>query len=146
VEREELLQAGVTGQSDGAEAALSAAYDSRYRDQRIDAAIVMSGAAFPGFTPPPRGAPPLLAIQGTSDPQNPPATTAEYFRLIQRPKFLVSLLGAAHLEPYTTNDRRAAVVRDATTAFLNHYLRGTPLHLFIDAATKAGVARLTSEP
>ncbi len=136
----------VAGQSDGAEAALSAAYDRRFRDPRIDAALVMSGAALPGFSGPSRGAAPLLAVQGTSDPFNSPGTTIGYFRLMQRPKFLLWLIGAAHLEPYTTNDRWAGVVRRTTIAFLDHYLRGAPLRRLVDAGTAAGVARLTSEP
>jgi dienelactone hydrolase len=136
----------VAGQSDGAEAALAAAYDRRFRDRRIDAAIVMSGAALPGFSPPEPGSPPLLAVQGTLDPLNSPSTTADYFRLMRRPKFLLWLLGAAHLEPYTTSDRWASVVRSATTAFLDHYLRGAPLRRLITAGTETGVARVASEP
>jgi dienelactone hydrolase len=136
----------VAGQSDGAEAALSAAYDSRYRDRRIDAAVIMSGAALPGFVPPAPGSPPLLAVQGTSDPLNVPAETTSYFRLMRRPKFLLWLVGAVHLPPYTTDDRWARVVGAATTDFLGHYLLGAPLRPLIDAGTQAGVARITSDP
>jgi len=136
----------VAGQSDGAEAALSVAYDSRYRDRRIDAGIVMSGAAFPGFAPPPPGAPPLLAVQGTSDPINEPAETTSYFQLMRRPKFLLWLVGAVHLPPYTTDDRWARVVDAATVAFLGHALGGAPLAPLIDAGTQAGVARIVSDP
>jgi pimeloyl-ACP methyl ester carboxylesterase len=136
----------VAGQSDGAEAALSVAYDRRYRDRRIDAAIVMSGGALPGFPPPPPGSPPLLASQGTSDPLNSPSTTLSYFGRMRRPKFLLWLIGAAHLEPYTTNDRWAGVVRRATTAFLAHTLKGAPLRGLIDAGTVPGVSRVVSNP
>ncbi len=136
----------VAGQSDGAEAALAVAYDRRYRDQRIDVSLILSGAAFPGFTAPPAGSSPLLAVQGTSDPLNSPATTVAYFRLMHRPRFLLWLLGAPHLEPYTTNDRWAGVVRRTSTAFLDHYLRGTPLRPLIDAGYVRGVARMTSSP
>jgi len=135
----------VAGQSDGAVAALSVAYDKRYVDRRIDAAMILSGAALAGFTPPP-GSPPLLAIQGTSDPFNAPSATTNYFRLMHQPKFLLWLLGATHLPPYTTSDRWAAVVDRATTAFLDHYLRGAPLHPLIEAGTQTGVARITSKP
>jgi dienelactone hydrolase len=134
----------VAGQSDGAETALSVAYDRRFRDRRIDAAVILSGAALPGFTPPPAGSPPLLAAQGTLDPIDAPSVTADYYRLMRRPKFLLWLLGASHLPPYTTDDRWAAVVERATTAFLNHYLRAAPLRLLIAAGSKTGVARITS--
>jgi dienelactone hydrolase len=136
----------VAGQSDGAEAALSAAYDRRFRDPRIDAAIILSGAALPGFSHPPAGSPPLLAVEGTSDPLNSPSMTADYFRLMRRPKFLLWLIGAEHLEPYTTNDRWARVVRRATTAFLDHYLVGAPLRPLIDSGAQPGIARMTSDP
>jgi predicted dienelactone hydrolase len=136
----------VAGQSDGAEAALSVAYDRRFRDARIDAAIVLSGAALPGFRRPPAGAPPLLAVQGTADPINRPSLTAAYFSLMRRPKFLLWLLGASHLPPYTTADRWAAVVRWTTTAFLDRYLRSAALPPLIAAADRPGVARLVSEP
>jgi fermentation-respiration switch protein FrsA (DUF1100 family) len=95
---------------------------------------------------PPTGAPPLLAVQGTQDPINPPSATTYYFGLIRRPKFLLWLLGAKHLEPYTTNDRWSPVVRRATTRFLDHCLRGAPLRPLISAGTQPGVARITAYP
>jgi dienelactone hydrolase len=135
----------IAGQSDGAEAALETAYDRRYLDRRIGAAIVMSGATFSGFTGPPSGSPPLLAVQGTSDPINSPGTTAAYYRLMRRPKFLLWLLGATHLPPYTTDDRWARVVERTTTAFLDHYLRGGPLAPLLAAGRQPGVARIVAD-
>ena len=87
----------VAGHSDGAETALAVAYDHRYRDRRIRAAIVLSGSALPGMGGFPPTGPPLLAVQGTADSTNSPASTVAYFRLARRPKFLLWLLGAAHL-------------------------------------------------
>jgi dienelactone hydrolase len=136
----------LAGQSDGAVAALEAAYDPRYLDRRVDAALILSGATFSGFDGPPAGPPPLLAVQGTGDPINSPATTARYFQLMRRPKFLLWLLGASHLPPYTTADRWATVVDRATTAFLNHTLRGAPLRPLLEAGTQPGVARIVSDP
>jgi dienelactone hydrolase len=134
----------LAGHSDGAVAALAAAYDRRFRDPRIDAAMILSGAAPRGFTSAPAGSPPLLAVQGTLDRINAPSVTADYYRLIRRPKFLLWLLRASHLPPYTTDDRWAAVVERATTAFLDHYVRGAPLRRLIAAGREAGVARTTS--
>jgi dienelactone hydrolase len=136
----------VAGQSDGAEAALAAAYDPRFRDDRIDAAIILSGAAFPGFTEAPRGSPPLLAVQGTSDPLNQPAVTASYFRRMRRPKFLLWLLDAGHLPPYTTEDRWSDVVDRVTVAFLDRYLRNGKISPLIAAGERPGVARMISRP
>jgi dienelactone hydrolase len=130
------------GQSDGAETAFAASFDGRYLDRRVDAAVILSGAAFPGFTGPARS-PPLLAVQGTSDPINSPSNTAAYYRLMHRPKYLLWLLGATHLPPYTTRDRWAAVVDRATTAFLDRYLRGAPLRPLVGGKQRAA-ARLVS--
>ena len=80
----------VAGHSDGAETALAAAYDHRFRDPRVDAAIVLSGAALPGMGPFPRSGPPLLAVQGTADTTNAPANSAGFFRL--RGAFAVELI------------------------------------------------------
>jgi predicted dienelactone hydrolase len=134
------------GQSDGGVAALAATYDRRYRDRRVRAAIILSGAPLPGFTAPPAGAPPLLAAQGTVDSLNPPATTAYYFRLMRRPKFLLWLLGGSHEQPYTSDVRHLGVVEQATVAFLDRYLRGGPLRRLVVAGTRPGVARLVADP
>jgi predicted dienelactone hydrolase len=135
----------VAGHSDGAETALAAAYDRRYRDPRIRAAIVLSGAMFPGMGAFPRGGPPLLAVQGTADPINSPATTGAYFRLAHHPKFLLWLVGASHLPPYTNQQPQLGIVERATLAFLGHYLGHTPLQA-LTAASRTGLTRLTAEP
>ena len=134
------------GQSDGAVSALSAAYDRRFLDRRVDAAMVLSGAALRGFTRPPPGAPPLLAVQGSNDPINAPSETTDYYRIMRRPKFLLWLIGATHLPPYTTDDRWAAIVDRTTTDFLDHYLRGAALAPLITSGTSNDLARMTSDP
>lgn len=136
----------VAGQSDGAEAALAAAYDERYLDRRVDAALILSGAAFPGFTRPPVRSPPLLAVQGTGDQINAPASTSAYYALMRRPKFLLWLIGAPHLQPYTTDDRWAGVVGRATTAFLERYLHSRSLAPLLRAGRRPGVARIVAQP
>src|SRR5581483_437284 len=69
----------VAGHSDGAVAALAVAYDRRFRDPRVRAAIVLSGAELSGMGSFPVAGPPLFAAQGTADPINAPATTAAFF-------------------------------------------------------------------
>ena len=134
------------GQSDGAVAAFAASYERGYRDPRVDAAMIMSGAPLGAFAAPQPGAPPLLAVQGTADPFNAPGTTASYFRRMRRPKFLLWLLGASHKPPYTTDARYLAVVERTTIAFLDRYLRHDPLRPLIAAGARAGVSRLVAEP
>jgi pimeloyl-ACP methyl ester carboxylesterase len=136
----------VAGHSDGAETALATAYDSRYRDRRVGAAIVMSGAMLPGMGPFPGGGPPLLATQGTADPINAPVNTATFFRLARRPKFLIWLLGASHLPPYTTQQPQLTIVERASLAFLGHYFDEAPLSNLDHAARQPGLSRLVADP
>ena len=117
----------VSGQSDGGDTALAVAYNSNYRDPRVRAAIVLSGAEIPGvsgftFTP---GAPPLLAVQGSADAVNPPYLTEAFFQAAQRPKYLLTLPGAEHLPPYSDQQPQLAIVERVTTAFLDAYLKHT---------------------
>jgi dienelactone hydrolase len=136
----------VAGHSDGAVTALAVAYDRRFRDPRVRAAVVLSGARLGGMGAFPRDGPPLLAVQGTADPINEPTVTATYFRLAHRPKFLLWLLGASHLPPYTTQEPQLDIVEQATIAFLDHYLRGAALSAFEQAASRPGLTRLTAKP
>jgi predicted dienelactone hydrolase len=136
----------VAGQSDGGVTALAAAYDRRFSDPRIRAAIIMSGALLGGMSAFPRRGPPLLAMQGTADTINDPSATEAYFRLAPRPKFLVWLLGAEHLPPYTTAQPQLSVVEHVTLAFLGHYLLGRPLAEFLAAGRRPGVTRVVSQP
>lgn len=136
----------VAGQSDGGVTALAVAYDSRFRDPRIRAAIVMSGARLGGMGPFPQRGPPLLAMQGTADTINAPGTTAAYFGLAPKPKYLVWLIGAEHLPPYTVEQPQLRIVERATIAFLGHYLLGRPLAAFVVAAMQPSITRLVSQP
>jgi fermentation-respiration switch protein FrsA (DUF1100 family) len=133
----------VAGQSDGGVAALAAAFDAGFRDPRIDAAVILSGAQLPGARV--VGVRPLLAVQGTADTINRPDNTRAFFGAARRPKFVLWLLGAPHLQPYTTDAGYRTVVARAAIAFLDHYLRGRPLRPLL-ADAPAGKARLTADP
>jgi fermentation-respiration switch protein FrsA (DUF1100 family) len=140
----------VSGQSDGGETALAVAYDSRFRDPRVDAAMILSGAEIPGvggFTFPDRS-PPLLATQGTADTINPPSFTSAFFDIAPPPKYLVRLLGAAHLPPYTDQQPQLGIVARVTTAFLDHYLKHQPgsMQRLVSSGDVAGIASLLAEP
>ena len=118
----------VAGQSDGGSTALATAYDRNFFDRRVRGAMILSGARIPGvggydFPAP---APPLLAAQGTADTTNAPASTYHYFRLAPHPKFLLALLGAGHLGPYTDEQPQLGIVERETVAFLDRYLKRLP--------------------
>jgi fermentation-respiration switch protein FrsA (DUF1100 family) len=124
----EAHEIAVAGQSDGGSTALAAAYNQHFADRRIGAAIILSGARIPGlsgyeFT---AASPPLLAVQGTGDDVNVPNSTYEYYGLARAPKFLLSLLGAPHLPPYTTEQPQLGIVEHVSIAFLDRYLEHEP--------------------
>jgi hypothetical protein len=65
---------------------------------------------------------------------------------VRRPKFLLWLLGAGHLPPYTAHQPQLRIVERATVAFLNHYLKGQPLLAFEKAAQRPRITRLIADP
>jgi dienelactone hydrolase len=138
----------VSGQSDGGSTALATAYNRHYVDRRVRAAMILSGAEIPGVRgytfPPP--SPPLLAVQGTRDTVNTPASTYRFFRLAPRPRFLLSLLGAPHLGPYTDEQPQLGIVERETVAFLDRFLKhlsGGRLRMN-QAGNVRGLARLST--
>lgn len=144
-------QIAVSGQSDGGETALAVAYDVQFRDRRVRAAMILSGAKIPGvggFTFP-APSPPLLATQGTADAINPPSFTHAFFDIAPRPKFLLWLLGAGHLPPYTNEQPQLRTVEAVTLAFLRRYVGGDRSagdRSLAAAGNVPGVARLETFP
>jgi dienelactone hydrolase len=140
----------VSGQSDGADTALAVAYDRQLRDRRVGAAVILSGEEIPGmggFEFPP-GAAPLLATQGTADTINPPSVTDAFYDVASRPKYLLALLGASHLPPYTSEQPQLGTVERVTIAFLDRYLKheGGAVQRMAAAGNVPGVARLDAHP
>jgi fermentation-respiration switch protein FrsA (DUF1100 family) len=140
----------VAGQSDGGETALAVAYDRLFLDRRVDAAVILSGAEIPGvggFTFP-APSPPLLASQGTADTINRPSFTYAFFNLAPPPKFLLTLPGASHLPPYTTQEPQLGIVERVSIAFLDRYLKHAhgALRRMIGAGNARGIASLQADP
>jgi predicted dienelactone hydrolase len=140
----------VSGQSDGGDTALAAAYDPRFRDHRIRAAVILSGAEIPGvggFSFP-RPSPPLLATQGTADTINPPTLTDTFFDRAPSPKYLLTLFGAAHLGPYTDQQPQLRIVERVTIEFLDRYLKHQPeaAKRMTTAGSVSGVSTLRAQP
>ena len=141
-------QIAVAGHSDGADTALATAYNSHLRDTRVRAAMIFSGAEMTGvhgYAFPP-GSPALLAAQGTRDTFNPPHFTNAYFKIASRPKFLLTLLRAGHLPPFSYQQPQLGIVERVTIAFLDRYLKQGSLGQLIAAGTAPGIAQLTAHP
>lgn len=132
------------GHSDGGETALAVTYDRRLRDPRVGAAVILAGARFPGMPPGPltRAGTPLLAAQGTADVVNRPSATYDFYGAGRRPKYLLKLLGASHIPPYSNQQPQLRIVARVTTAFLDRYLKGKPISA--RRLTAFGSARGTS--
>ena len=136
----------VAGQSDGAMTAFATAYESPFYDDRVHAALVLSGAILGPSRYVVHDGVPLLAVQGTADKINPPKYAHRLFRAVGRPKFLLRLHGAGHLPPYTVPGRTFATVEHVTVAFLDHYLGDGSLPAIATAARGLPTAELTADP
>jgi fermentation-respiration switch protein FrsA (DUF1100 family) len=140
----------VSGQSDGGDTALTVAYNQRFRDPRIGAAVILSGQAIPGVVgyDYPAPSPPLLATQGLADTINLPSTTNEFFDPAPPPKYLLTMTGAAHLPPYTYEQPQLSIVERVTVAFLDRYLKRNrgAIARIVSAADRPGIAALQAVP
>ncbi len=136
----------VAGQSDGAETAFATAFESPFYDDRVRAALVLSGAILGPHRYAEHTGVPLLAVQGTADKTNPPIYAHNLFHAVGRPKFLLLLHGAGHLPPYTVPGPTLDTVEQVTIAFLDHYLGHGSLGAIGNAARSLPSAALTSDP
>jgi dienelactone hydrolase len=140
----------VSGQSDGGVTALAVAYSRRFRDRRVGAAVIMSGAEMSGVGgyDYAAGTLPLLATQGTADAINEPRFTDAFFRRAHRPKYLLRLLGAGHLGPYTAEQPQLGIVERVTRAFLDASLKRAPQAAgeLLSFGNVAGEAALLAAP
>lgn len=136
----------VAGQSDGAMTAFATAYERPWRDPRVRAAIVLSGAILGRRVPVDPHAAPLLAVQGTADHVNEPKYSIDLFDAVDRPKFLLLLRHAGHLPPYTVPGPHLALVERVSIAFLDRYLGSGSLEGIARAAAPFRDAELTSKP
>lgn len=140
----------VAGHSDGGDTALAVAYNPTFLDPRVKAAVILSGAEIPGvggFTFP-SGSPPLLAAQGTADTVNLPSATNAFFALARPPKYLLSLIGAEHLPPYSYQQPQLTIVERVSIAFLDGYLKHESgvLRRLASFGNVPGVSSLLADP
>lgn len=139
---------GVAGHSDGASTTAGVGYNSCCHDGRVLADAVMEGDEhpFPGGTWFPAGAAaPLLVIQADHDALNPPALGRKVYNDAKGPRYLLDLINAQHLEPFTSDAPHLAVVEAVTVSFFDRYLKGRVAAVAaMAAAAPPGLATLTS--
>lgn len=117
----------VAGHSDGGDTVAALAAGSCCHDRAVRAAIVLAGAEWPplGGSYFGKGTPPVLFVQGSADPINPPADSLAMYRAdASGPRFYLDLPGAGHLEPYEGRRPPEPLVARVTVDFLDKYLAG----------------------
>jgi predicted dienelactone hydrolase len=114
------------GHSDGGLTAAAIAFNDTYRDDRVAAAVVLTGgtALFPGGWSVP-DAPPLLAVHGRADGTNPPSASTKMVSTLPAtaPRYLVHVDGGDHIGPYM-GDSSPVVLADTIADFLDVHLQG----------------------
>jgi dienelactone hydrolase len=118
---------GAAGHSLGAITTFGVAYSDCCRDERIDAAVAMSGATilvdapvnyFNDTTTP------LLSLHGDADKTVPYSLGESAWQRANAPKFLVTFAGGGHINPYLGgDDAQANALYEITTAFFDRYLK-----------------------
>ena len=124
VDRQEI---GGAGQSDGGDTMAALAANTCCTDHRLKAVAVLSGAEWPPmpgsyFT---RGAPPMLFVQGSADPINPPWTSVQLYNADHDgARYYLDLFGATHMEPYSGTNPVERLVARVTVDFFDRYVLG----------------------
>jgi dienelactone hydrolase len=120
-------QIAAAGQSDGGDTVAAMAANTCCLDHRLTAVAVLSGAEWPAMPGRyfPGGAPPMLFVQGSADPVNPPWTSVQLYRSDSTgPRYYLDLFGAGHMEPYSGDDPEEHLVARVTLAFFARYVLG----------------------
>jgi predicted dienelactone hydrolase len=130
---------GVNGQSDGGVVATATGWNTCCQDPRIKAGAIYTGAtfAFEGewF---PSGSPPIMFVHATADEINPYSASTSMFQRAQSPKYLLTIEGGSHLEPYVDPPWEPQVAA-ATVAFFDQHLKG-------DASAAGRLVTVGSQP
>jgi dienelactone hydrolase len=119
---------GASGHSLGGITTYGLAYSACCRDERVKAAIPMSGLA--GIVEPAHqyfqnGGTALLGLHGNADATVPYVAGTNAFGLAKPPKFFLTFIGAGHVSPFLGgNDPSAIALKQSTVDFWDRYLKG----------------------
>jgi dienelactone hydrolase len=122
--RDEIAAAG---QSDGGDTVAALAANTCCTDRRLKGVAVLSGAEWPPMPGRyfPRGAPPMMFVQGTADTINPPWTSLQLYRADRAAaRYYLDLFGANHMIPYIGTNPVEQLVARVTLAFFGRYVLG----------------------
>jgi dienelactone hydrolase len=141
---------GVSGHSLGGATAYGLVFNDCCRDDRVGAVAIMSSvpAPFEGGSYRFTGVP-LLLLQLTEDPIIPYEEAEGVYEQATRPRFLLTLDGGTHFEPYEdVPSPFDGVVRDVTVAFWDAYLgaNAAAVDRLVDAGESGDQTRLAADP
>jgi len=140
---------GVIGHSDGGLTVSALAYNRRFRDPRVAAAVVMTGgrALFPGSYFDAPDLPPLLAIHGTADgnPYSASQSLVADASAKGLAAYLLTVENGGHIEPFMF-DTAMPEIADSVRGFMDYHLSGHPdgLELMRRRGNVDGRLRLSS--
>jgi dienelactone hydrolase len=120
-------EVAAAGQSDGGDTVAALAANACCTDHRLQAVAVLSGAEWPPMPGRyfPRGAPPMLFVQGSADTINPPWTSLQLYRSdAANGRYYLDLFGASHMIPYVGTSPLERLVARVTLAFFDRYVLG----------------------
>jgi fermentation-respiration switch protein FrsA (DUF1100 family) len=112
---------GVMGQSVGAAVALSIGFSKQYNDSRIKAVVSSANSCLPPVCPFDSAPVPLLVMHGTADPAAPYRLDVKDYALAHKPKFLLTLIGAKHIQ---FGDPWDPIAEKVAVDFFRRYLEG----------------------
>jgi dienelactone hydrolase len=141
---------GLAGHSLGGATAYGVAFNGCCPDERLDAVVLMSTLPLPfGDDPFTFEGVPALLLQLTGDPIVPYQQAVDTYDRLASPRFLVTLEGGGHVEPYEDAlSPHDEVVTATTIAFWDAYLGDDPAAAdrLVEAADAADATRVTADP
>lgn len=143
---------GASGHSLGGITTYGVAFSACCRDQRVKAALPMSG--FAGIVEPIQqyawdSQTALLSLHGNADGTVPYVSDVNTFAWAKPPKFLLTFEGAGHVVPFLGgDDAQAMVLKKSTVDFLDRYLKDdkTALDRLRTDANVPGSTSLNEQP
>ena len=139
-------EVGAAGHSLGGVTTLGLVANSCCRDDRIKAAVVISGdpITFTTGKVEDDDAPPLLLVHGNADPTVPYVSSIDVFNRARAPKGLLTLIGGNHNAPVNASGPAFGDVVRTTTDFFDRYLWGQPSALTrLEHDAQKGITTLT---
>jgi dienelactone hydrolase len=142
--RVDLERVGVAGHGLGVTTVLAPTFHSCCHDDRIDAAMALSGILIDLDGVYEFADTPVMVLFGRADEFLPPTTGTDLYGRAQAPKLLVTIAGGTHYQPYQDGTHPAdEAVAAATTRFWDHYVSGEgAVNDVLGAAAVDGVTTL----